>query len=160
MTQTPIVYRIGGGGTAPTLCPHTVPAVIMEHTADIKNTAPKIQKKGIAVLSHNHINMCKKYALDGVYYTDISVQQFKIQRAKNPHLQLGVFCNDSRHTAMLMGENGADFVVFRDTDCVGWWASLMEIAVIHDTTHTDTDTDTLPIAKGADFVLQHYTHHI
>ena len=37
MTQTPIVYKIGGGFTAPTLCPHTVPAVIMEHTADIKN---------------------------------------------------------------------------------------------------------------------------
>lgn len=151
MAQPPIVYMVTNGDivTDTTICADTVAAVILG--AGMENIAPTLQQRGIAVLSHNDLGICKLHNLDGVYYTKISVIDFKTIRKNTPHYQLGVFCQNSRHRAMLMGENGADFVVFNDADCVSWWATMMEIAVVH-----DTQSETIPIAKGADFVYRNY----
>ena len=151
--MTPIVYVAydGGIGDDAALCADTVPAVIGGNVDTVAAIAPKLQPRGIAVLGLNDVAVCTAHALDGVYYTDISAKDFNTVRKKHPHIQLGVFCGNSRHRAMVMGETGADFVVFNDALCVCWWATLMEVAVVQ-----DIRTDNTPIAEGADFVLRQY----
>ena len=153
MTTTPIVYMAydGGIGDDTTICADTVPAVIGVDAQMVGTIASKLQHKGIAVLAYNDMDICTFHKLDGVYYTDTTPNAFKEMRKKFPDIQLGVFCGNNRHDAMVMGEGGADFIVFDDMQCVSWWAPLMEVAVVQDMTQ-----DMQPLSTGADFILRPY----
>lgn len=152
----PTVYMVTSGAIVQdtSLSVDTVPAVIWNGDIMDTNAVQSLQNQGIAVLSINDINRCKMHALDGVYFTDGDIRHITSVRKKFPDYQLGFFCGNSRHTAMLVGEVGVDFVVFDDTHCVAWWADIMEVPVIYDTTD---DKNKYGVACGADFVLKAYS---
>ena len=152
-TAIPVVYIAYDGGivTNTTICADMVPAVIGADVDTIKKISHPLQSQGIAVLALNDVSVCTEHKLDGIYFTEISVKDFISVRKQYPNIQMGVFCGNSRHDAMVMGENGADFVVFDDVDCVHWWASMMEVAVVQ-----DMCTENAQVTEHTDFVLKKY----
>lgn len=76
------------------------------------------------------------------------------RRRLGPDALIGAACGESRHAAMVAGEDGADYVIFAGAaalDLSIWWSELFVLPCGVDL--RPSDADPLPfVAAGADFI--------
>ena len=72
----------------------------------------KVQARDIAVLINDRADLAAELGADGVHVgqSDMSVKEAK--KWVGEHGIVGATCHDSRHLAMVAGEQGADYVAF------------------------------------------------
>ena len=132
-----------------------IPAVICENSVVAQHHKESCFATNTAVLIKNDVDAYKSLQIDGVYFTaDTDVKLIKEIRKNIPDIQMGLDCQLSKHTAMLAGEAGVDFVTFSGgtavvNEVVSWWAEMMEIPVV--VRYIDGAKDR--IVETADFVL-------
>ena len=124
--------------------------------------APIVQERGTALLLAGHAGIAAAAGADGAHLD--GVDAFMAARTLlKPGLIAGAGGLASRHDAMVVGEAGADYVMFGDPDLpsrpspparvverVAWWAELFEPPCIG-YAYTFEDVGMLA-AAGADFV--------
>lgn len=109
-----------------------------------KRVVEQVQSRDIAVLINDRADLAAELGADGVHIgqTDMSFKEAK--RWVGADGIVGVTCHDSRHLAMLAGEQGADYVAFgaffptttkeaptkADPELLTWWQEMMEIPCV------------------------------
>jgi len=129
--------------------------------ARITPVTERAQAAGLAVLLENRVDLMEAGGCDGVHVTigekDGSVR--KLRQRLGDGLIIGAGCGDSRHAAMLAGEQGADYVAFgtpdgsaaADPELVDWWVRDMTPPLVAFGAQTLAAARALA-AAGADFV--------
>ncbi|MBS0250290.1 MAG: thiamine phosphate synthase [Proteobacteria bacterium] len=125
------------------------------------------QAQGIAVLIASDTGETDMLGADGVHllWSSNIIRSFKTARQSAPVAIVGADAGRSRHDAMELGENGADYVAFgipphvedrekaaeRQRDLISWWSELFEVpCVAFDV--PDSEAAHALAASGADFV--------
>lgn len=113
--------------------------------AEIRTLAPGLieaaHKRGVTVILNDDPQLAAALGCDGVHVgqTDASVKQARADLG--PKALIGATCHDSRHLAMLAGEQGADYVAFGSVyetatktpksraslELFVWWRELFEL---------------------------------
>jgi thiamine-phosphate pyrophosphorylase len=113
--------------------------------AQIRALAPGLikaaQARGVTVLLNDDPHLASALGCDGVHVgqEDASVKQARADLG--PKALIGATCHDSRHLAMLAGEQGADYVAFgavyetatktpksrAPLELFTWWRELFEL---------------------------------
>ena len=127
---------------------------------------PAVQDRDVAFLAACDPGLAQTLGCDGAHL-ETPPPRLKPLRAKlGDDFMLGVSCGESRHTAMVMAEDGADYVSFgplwasktkgldgapEALETLAWWAEMMETPCVGVGGVTDV---TVPLAAraGADFV--------
>ena len=125
---------------------------------------PVVQSRDVAFLLNDRPDLARAHGCDGAHVgaADMGVSD---ARALLGDLQLGVSCYDSRDTAMLAGEAGADYVAFgafypsptkdtdirADIDLLRWWSEMMELPSVAIGGITAANCAPL-VQAGADFL--------
>ncbi|MEI6985231.1 MAG: thiamine phosphate synthase [Rhodospirillaceae bacterium] len=126
---------------------------------------PLVQRRGVAFI----LNDCPKLAVatscDGVHIGQRDGSCTEARRLLGPDGIVGVTCHDSRHLAMIAGEQGADYVAFGafyptnthatpyrpDPEILRWWSELIEIPCV--AIGGITPGNCAPLVRaGADFI--------
>lgn len=101
--------------------------------ATIRKTA---HQNDIAILISDQFDLVTELQIDGVHITGDADQLKHARKALGQDYILGADAALSRHKAMLMGEQGADYVAFSagsneeiDEMCA-WWAPLFQIPCV------------------------------
>lgn len=92
--------------------------------------------KEVAVLLQDQPGEVLDHGLDGLHLSDPS-QVAAARKRLGDDLIIGCFCVD-RHSAMLAGEAGADYLMFvdpanpekADQELIDWWMEMMELPCI------------------------------
>jgi len=122
---------------------------LKEHDrSEIEALAPRLievaHQRGVSVIMNDDPALAAKLGCDGVH---IGQEDGSIKQARatmGPKAIVGVTCHDSRHLAMLAGEQGADYVAFgaffdtatkspktrADLDILVWWTELFELPCV------------------------------
>lgn len=125
----------------------------------------KVQERDIAVLINDRADLAAELGADGVH---IGQSDMPFKEAKNwvgEHGIVGVTCHDSRHLAMIAGEQGADYVAFgafyptetknaptkAEPDLLTWWQEMMELPCVAIGGVTVDNAEPL-VKAGADFI--------
>ena len=120
-----------------------------------KSLLAPAQERGVAVLLDD-ADLAVKLQADGVHLADPSAYA-KARRTIGTNGIVGVACPLERHTAMEVGEAGADYVAFSPNtapdgiDLVAWWTEMMTVPSVVCGTF-DVATATAFVAAGADFL--------
>lgn len=113
--------------------------------AEIRTLAPGLIKaahgRGVTVIMNDDPQLASELGCDGVHVgqTDAGVRQARADLG--PKAVIGATCHDSRHLAMLAGEQGADYVAFGSVfetatktpksraplELFSWWRELFEL---------------------------------
>jgi thiamine-phosphate pyrophosphorylase len=113
------------------------------------------QDQGVAVL-FDDADLTLKLRGDGVHLTDPALYA-KARRAIGTDGIVGVACPLERHTAMEVGEAGADYVQFdvdgraEALDLVAWWTEMMTVPSVVAGTFDGASAKAF-IGAGADFL--------
>lgn len=126
---------------------------------------PIAQERGVAVLINDSPEIALEAGADGVHvgHTDMPVKEARA--LLGPDAIIGATCRDSRHKAMLAGEQGADYVAFgafyptqtKVTDAeptlemLEWWQADMAIPCVAIGGITPENAAPL-VTAGADFI--------
>jgi thiamine-phosphate pyrophosphorylase len=108
----------------------------------IKEIAPAVQERGVALLLDGRPELVARSGADGAHLTGTAGVKEAIGGLK-PDRIAGVGGLASRHDAMLAAESGADYVMFGETDPagkrpsfeaiherVGWWTEVFEVPCV------------------------------
>lgn len=125
----------------------------------------KVQDRDIAVLINDRADIAAETGADGVHIgqSDMSLKDAKKWVGQDGIV--GVTCHDSRHLAMLAGEQGADYVAFgafyptstkiaptkAEPELLTWWQEMMEVPCVAIGGVTPENADAL-VKAGADFI--------
>jgi thiamine-phosphate pyrophosphorylase len=126
---------------------------------------PEVQRRGVAFILNDRPDLAFETGCDGVHVGQQDSPYAKARAAVGPQAIVGVTCHDSRHLAMLAGEQGADYVAFgafyptttkealhqADPEILSWWSGLMEIPCVAIGGITLDNAPPL-IEAGADFL--------
>lgn len=127
----------------------------------IKALAPAVQDKGVALLLDGHAELVARGGADGAHLTGIKQFSDALGTLK-PARIAGCGGLASRHDAMTVAEQGADYVMFGDAiegrrpsfeaivERVAWWAEVFEVPCVAYAAQLD-EAGALA-AAGADFV--------
>ncbi len=125
----------------------------------------KVQDLDIAVLINDRADLAAELGADGVHIGQSDMSFKDAKKWVGEHGIVGVTCHDSRHLAMLAGEQGADYVAFgafyptatkdaptkADPELLTWWQEMMELPCVAIGGITPDNAE--PLAKaGADFL--------
>ena len=130
-----------------------------------RHIRPVCHDRGVTLLINDRPDLAAELGADGVH---IGQQDGTVAAARHTvgkKATIGVTCHDSRHLAMVAGEEGADYVAFgaffptstkqakstADPEILTWWQELMEIPCVAIGGMTVENCAALAIA-GADFV--------
>lgn len=119
----------------------------------------------VAFLVNDSVSLAKRLGADGVHLGQGDGDAREARTILGPNVQIGVTCHDSRHLAMVAGEEGADYVAFgaffptatkiaehhAEPDLLRWWAELMEVPCVAIGGITAANCAPL-VAAGADFL--------
>lgn len=137
--------------------------------AEIEALAPALIKtahqRGVSVILNDDPALAAKLGCDGVHIGQEDGSIAQARAAMGPKAIVGVTCHDSRHLAMLAGEQGADYVAFgaffetatkspktrADLDILGWWTELFELPCVAIGGITLENASEV-IAAGADYI--------
>jgi thiamine-phosphate pyrophosphorylase len=127
-----------------------------------KALAPAVQSKDAALLLDGRSDLVARAGADGAHLTGLAAFSNAVGDLK-PERIVGAGGLVTRHDAMLVAEQGADYVMFGEPpaggerlakaaveDRVAWWAEVFEIPCVGFATSVE---DVAPlVAAGADFV--------
>ncbi|HYC16014.1 MAG TPA: thiamine phosphate synthase [Pseudolabrys sp.] len=128
----------------------------------VKALAALAQDKGAALLLDGHVDLVARASADGAHLTGAAAFMDAIEQLK-PARIAGAGGLTTRHDAMRVAEEGADYVMFGEPDAersrptlpaieerVAWWAEVFEIPCVG----YAASLDEIPplVAAGADFV--------
>lgn len=107
---------------------------------------PVLDRHDTAFVLNGHVKLAAYLGCDGVHLDDAGAKEVKAaKKVLGDESIVGVSCRTSRHTSMLVGEAGADYVSFGpvfDTKTKGlpadpaavealeWWAEMMEVPCV------------------------------
>lgn len=125
----------------------------------------KVQARDIAVLINDRADLAAELGADGVHIGQTDMPFKEAKRWVGEHGIVGVTCHDSRHLAMIAGEQGADYVAFgafyptstkdaptrAEPELLNWWQEMMEIPCVAIGGITPDNAEPL-IRAGADFI--------
>lgn len=139
----------------PALLPSLLIVPDKNRTADVAALHSLIavaQHQGVAVLIADDCELAEKTGADGVHLTSASVEETiaerfsKARKALGPNAIIGADAGVSRHDAMELGEEGADYVAFSpqpvaaldeastpqeaQAALASWWAAIFEVPVV------------------------------
>ena len=126
------------------------------------------QEKGIAALIQSEPELARSLEADGVHLPwrkDVISAYAAAREILGPGRIVGADAGRSRHDAMTLGEQGADYVAFgipahvgdretaraRRRELVAWWAEIFEVPVVGFDLESPEEAAELA-AAGADFV--------
>ncbi len=126
---------------------------------------PPAQRRGVAVILNDRPDLAFESGCDGVHIGQEDGTCRQAREAIGPDAMLGVTCHDSRHLAMVAGEQGADYVAFgafypsdtketrhhADIDLLEWWSKLFTIPSVAIGGITLANARPL-VEAGADFI--------
>lgn len=126
---------------------------------------PLVQDRDIAFVLNDRPDLAKEMGCDGVHIGQDDTPYKKAREIMGKDAIIGVTCHDSKHLAMIAGEQGADYVAFgafypTDTKqaetkaepwILEWWTTMFEIPCVAIGGIT-TDNATPLIEAGADFL--------
>ncbi len=120
---------------------------------------PLAQARGVAVVLEDEAALAAALGCDGVHLSDPAAYK-AARQALGPDAIIGVACGDSRHDAMVAGENGADYVAFgalgppqaADADLVAWWQAATTVPCVALGAESAEAAGTLARA-GVDFLV-------
>lgn len=126
-------------------------------TVIAKALLPLAQDKGVAVLLDN-ADLAVKLRADGVHLPDAAKYR-DARRLVGTDGIVGVACPLERHTAMEVGEAGADYIQFtvvadqlaETLELTAWWTELMTVPSVVAGIFSEGDAAQF-IAAGADFL--------
>lgn len=131
-------------------------------TRHIETIASIVQPKGIAILTDGRPELAVQSRADGTHCCGVDALVSALGVLK-PERIAGAGCIDSRHDAMVVGEAGADYVMFGEPDATGrrlrfeavverisWWAEVFEPPCVG---YAATLDEAAALARaGADFI--------
>jgi thiamine-phosphate pyrophosphorylase len=105
---------------------------------------PIAQSRNVAFILNDRPDLARKGGCDGVHVGQDDPPYQEARRLVGPDAIVGVTCHDSRHLAMIAGEQGADYVAFgaffdsptkqapaRATpELLTWWQEMMEVPCV------------------------------
>ena len=126
---------------------------------------PIAQQREVAFILNDRADLAAETGCDGVHIGQKDGSYAEARRWVGKDAIVGVTCHDSRHFAMVAGEQGADYVAFgaffptqtHDTpyrpepDILEWWSELMEIPCVAIGGITRANCGPL-VRAGADFI--------
>lgn len=128
----------------------------------VKTIAPGLQQAGVAVLLDDHPTIVAKSGADGAHLSGPGAFEDSAS-ALRPKFIAGAGGLLTRHDAMVVAEQGADYVMFGEPDEAGrrppftaivervnWWAELFEPPCVG---YAGAPDEVVPLVQaGADFV--------
>ena len=126
---------------------------------------PPAQRRGVAVILNDHPALAFETGCDGVHIGQDDGTYAEARAAVGPDAIVGVTCHDSRHLAMVAGEQGADYVAFgafyptstkearfhAEPELLRWWSELFTVPAVAIGGITVDNAAPL-VAAGADFL--------
>ncbi|TNE40199.1 MAG: thiamine phosphate synthase [Alphaproteobacteria bacterium] len=141
------------------------PASDEEILAAAKALMPIAHAHDVAFLINDRPDLAKQAGADGVHIGQEDAKYKEARKLLGPDAIVGVTCHNSKHLAMVAGEDGADYVAFgaffdtatkeastrAEPDLLTWWTELFEVPCVAIGGVTVENCDAL-IAAGADFL--------
>jgi len=126
---------------------------------------PIVQGRDIALILNDRPDLARRTGCDGVHVGQDDMSYREARKLVGPDRTVGVTCHDSRHLAMVAGEDGADYVAFgaffptatkdpkakADPEILAWWQEMMEIPCVAIGGITPENCGVL-VRAGADFL--------
>lgn len=119
---------------------------LKDHTAEeIRALAPSLidtaRARGVAVILNDDPQLAAALGCDGVHVGQDDAGVKRARADMGPKALIGATCHDSRHLAMIAGEQGADYVAFGSVyetatktpksraslELFTWWRELFEL---------------------------------
>lgn len=145
---SPACLLIRGGGLAPTAFRSAAKALVA-----------LAQGRDVATLIEDDAALAAALGCDGVHLNDPKTYK-AARKALGPDAIVGAACGGSRHEAMTLAENGADYVAFGSlepathldlAELIAWWQALMTVPCVA-LGAGDLSTARTLILAGADFL--------
>lgn len=125
----------------------------------------KVQDRDVAVLINDRADLAAELGADGVHIGQSDMPFKDAKKWVGEHGIVGVTCHDSRHLAMVAGEQGADYVAFgafyptetkaaptkAEPELLTWWQEMMELPCVAIGGITLNNAEPL-VKAGADFL--------
>lgn len=126
---------------------------------------PVAQEREVAFILNDHPRLARETGCDGVHVGQTDTPYRDARKIMGNDAIVGVTCHDSRHLAMIAGEEGADYVAFgaffptatktaeykAEPDLLSWWSELMEVPCVAIGGITAENCAPL-VTAGADFL--------
>ncbi|ACI99219.1 thiamine phosphate synthase [Rhodospirillum centenum] len=126
---------------------------------------PLVQARDVAFILNDRPDLAARSGCDGVHVGQEDTPYREARRLVGADAIVGVTCHDSRHLAMVAGEEGADYVAFgaffptgtkepkttADPEILTWWQEMMEVPCVAIGGIT-VETAPLLVQAGADFL--------
>ncbi len=105
---------------------------------------PIVQDRDIAFVLNDRPDLAKQMGCDGVHVGQEDTPYKKAREIMGADAIVGVTCHDSKHLAMIAGEQGADYVAFgafyptqtkeaktkAEPWILEWWSSMFEVPCV------------------------------
>jgi len=126
---------------------------------------PIVQDRDIAFVLNDRPDIAHEMECDGVHIGQDDTPYAQAREIVGPNAIVGVTCHDSKHLAMVAGEQGADYVAFgaffptdtkqaktqADPALLHWWSTMFEVPCVAIGGITTENAPAL-IDAGADFL--------
>ncbi|MBY6261422.1 thiamine phosphate synthase [Azospirillum sp. 412522] len=126
---------------------------------------PIAQEREVAFILNDHPRLARETGCDGVHVGQTDTPYRDARKILGNDAIVGVTCHDSRHLAMIAGEEGADYVAFgaffptatktaeykAEPELLSWWSELMEVPCVAIGGITAENCAPL-VTAGADFL--------
>ncbi len=130
-----------------------------------ESLCPLVQERDIAFVLNDRPDLAKEMGCDGVHIGQEDMPYKKAREIVGKNAIVGVTCHDSKHLAMMAGEQGADYVAFgafyptttKDAKTkaepwiLEWWSTMFEVPCVAIGGIT-TDNARPLVEAGADFL--------
>ncbi|WP_135076201.1 thiamine phosphate synthase [Terasakiella sp. SH-1] len=127
--------------------------------------APIVQGRNIAFVLNDNPKLAKEMGCDGVHVGQDDTPYKKAREIVGKDAIVGVTCHDSKHLAMIAGEQGADYVAFgafyptqtkeakskAEPWILEWWSTMFEVPCVAIGGITTENAAPL-VEAGADFL--------
>jgi len=126
---------------------------------------PLCHDAGCSLIINDRADLVMPCKADGVHLGQEDSDVAQARALLGPDLQIGVTCHNSRHLAMVAGEEGADYVAFgafypsntkktnhkADLNILTWWSSISSLPCVAIGGISPKNADPV-IAAGADYL--------
>ena len=126
---------------------------------------PVVQSREVAFILNDRPDLAASGGCDGVHIGQEDTPYAQARKIMGRDAIVGVTCHDSRHLAMVAGEDGADYVAFgaffdtqtkepkarAEPEILSWWQEMMEVPCVAIGGIT-VENGAVLVEAGADFL--------